>query len=77
MDLRDCMGVPEAAQALGFTPQRIRQMLAEDPPKLDGIKFGRDWLVSRASVDAAVEQRQPSEPIADEVDAYEAKGGVW
>lgn len=77
MEINDAMSVPEAAEALGFSQQRIRQMLAEDPPKLDGLKFGRDWLVSRESVDAAVEQRRPPERSAVDLDAYEAKGGVW
>jgi excisionase family DNA binding protein len=42
------MSTNEAATALGVSPARVRQLLAEGG--LDGVKAGRDWLVSRASV---------------------------
>lgn len=44
------MTAAEAAAALGVSAQRIRQMLHPDHAQLVGVKVGRDWLVSRASV---------------------------
>ena len=42
--------VAEAAEYLGVTVGRVRQLLAEDPPRLLGRKVGGAWLVSFASV---------------------------
>lgn len=46
------LSVPQAADRLGVSEQRVRQLLASDPPKLAGQKVGRDWLVDAASVTA-------------------------
>lgn len=45
------LGSADVAEALGVSPQRVRQLL--DSGKLPGRKVGRDWLVTRE----AVEQR--------------------
>lgn len=72
------MSVPDAAVALDVSVQRVRQMLTEDPPKLRGLKFGRDWLVDRKSVDEVVNQRRASlEASTADLDALDARGGVW
>jgi excisionase family DNA binding protein len=42
------LSVPAAAEQLGVSEQRIRQLLSAG--KLIGTKVGRDWLVSAASV---------------------------
>jgi excisionase family DNA binding protein len=42
------LGSAEVAEALGVSPQRVRQLL--DSGKLPGRKVGRDWLVSREAV---------------------------
>lgn len=47
----DYISTKEAAEILGLTIQRISMLLKQG--KLIGIKpFGRDWAVSRASVEA-------------------------
>jgi excisionase family DNA binding protein len=43
------VSVPEAANILGVGQQRVRQLL--DRGKLSGRRVGRDWVVSRASVE--------------------------
>lgn len=43
------VSVPEAANMLGVGQQRVRQLL--DRGKLSGKRVGRDWVVSRASVE--------------------------
>jgi len=49
------MTVSDAAQALGVTGQRIRQLIAAG--QLDAEKVGRSvWLVSEASVTARKEK---------------------
>lgn len=50
-NLTDAMlSVPQAAERLGVSEQRVRQLLGAG--KLGGEKVGRDWLVSSASVAA-------------------------
>jgi excisionase family DNA binding protein len=43
------VSVPEAATILGVGQQRVRQLLDRD--KLSGRRVGRDWVVSRESVE--------------------------
>ena len=43
------VSVPEAAAMLGVGQQRVRQLL--DRGKLSGRRVGRDWVVSRTSVE--------------------------
>ena len=38
----------EAAELTGYSPVSVRWMVREG--KIEGQKFGRDWLVKRASV---------------------------
>lgn len=40
----------EAAEEIGLSEQRIRQLLNETPPKLRGRKTGGNWLIERRSV---------------------------
>jgi excisionase family DNA binding protein len=47
------LSVPQAAERLGISEQRVRQLLTGS--KLDGEKVGRDWLVTEDSV-----SRRPS-----------------
>lgn len=41
--------VPEAAELLGVTQQRVRFLIRRR--KLPGWKLGRDWIVSRSAVE--------------------------
>lgn len=46
------VGVPEAAERLGVSQQRVRQLLDLGVPRgLAGTKVGRDWLVSTTSIE--------------------------
>jgi excisionase family DNA binding protein len=53
------VGVPEAAEMLGISQQRVRQLLGQ-PDGLTGHKPGRDWLVSRKSIEARLAKRIPT-----------------
>ena len=48
-DLDDYMTSEVAAKKLGFNVKSIRNML--NAKTLDGIKLGREWLVSKKSVE--------------------------
>ena len=48
-DLAEFMTTHEAAEKLGFHVKSIPLMIKNK--KLDGVRFGRAWLVSRKSVD--------------------------
>ena len=48
-DLADYMTTEEAAKRLGYHLESIRRMLRDK--ELDGVKLGREWLVSRKSVE--------------------------
>jgi excisionase family DNA binding protein len=48
-DLNEFMTTREAAKTLGFHVKTIPMMLRNK--RLDGIRFGRSWLVSKKSVD--------------------------
>lgn len=48
-DLSEFMTTQEAAEILGFHVKRIPTMVRNKT--LDGIRFGRAWLVSKKSVD--------------------------
>ena len=48
-DLNEFMTTKEAAQKLGFNVRSIPSMMKDN--ELDGVRFGRAWLVSRKSVD--------------------------
>lgn len=39
----------EAARLLGYTVQHVRRLVRDG--KLQGVKLGRDWVLSRDSVD--------------------------
>ncbi len=47
-DLAEFMTTREAAKKLGFNARSIPYMIKEGT--LDGVRFGRAWLVSRRSV---------------------------
>lgn len=47
-DLNEFMTTQEAAQKLGFNVRSIPYMVKSKT--LDGVRFGRSWLVSRKSV---------------------------
>ena len=47
-DLAEFMTTQEAAKALGFHVKRVPTMVKNKT--LEGIRFGRAWLVSRKSV---------------------------
>lgn len=47
----DFMTSKDAADELGLSEQRIRQLLTETPPKLRGSKVGGNWLIERRSVE--------------------------
>jgi excisionase family DNA binding protein len=47
-DLAEFMTTQEAADKLGFHTKSIPQMISKK--RLDGIRFGRAWLVSKKSV---------------------------
>lgn len=42
--------VNQAAELLGMTPQSVRQAINDD--RLRAQKFGRDWQIKRADVEA-------------------------
>ena len=48
-DLNEFMTTKEAAEKLGFHVRSIPKMLRDNI--LEGERFGRDWLVSRKSID--------------------------
>ncbi len=48
-DLAEFMTTQEAADKLGFHVKSIPKMVRDNV--LEGVRFGRDWLVSRKSVD--------------------------
>ncbi len=48
-DLTEFMTTQEAANKLGFHVRSIPKMVRDKI--LDGVRFGRDWLVSRKSVE--------------------------
>lgn len=47
----DSMTVGEAAEFLGLSEPRVRQLLTEEQPKLSGRKAGKSWAVSRKSAE--------------------------
>ena len=53
----DVVSVPEAAVLLLITTVTVRNLIADGT--LDGVKRGRDWWVTRASVDAEFARRYP------------------
>lgn len=48
---RDYMTTSEAAEMLGVSDSRVRQLRIDGV--LTGVKRGRDWLLDRQSVEAA------------------------
>lgn len=50
----------EAAQRLGVTDRRVRQLIEEGA--LKGEKIGRDYLVDEESVEAAKKRPKPGRP---------------
>jgi excisionase family DNA binding protein len=42
------LAVADAARALGYTPQHVRRLLRER--RLEGLRIGRVWAVSRDAV---------------------------
>ena len=56
--IADCVSTHEAAKKLGYTVQHTRLLIRQG--ELEGIKFGRDWLVVRESVQAHLKHRARS-----------------
>lgn len=55
-DLEDFVTTKEAAELLGVGRQRIYDLIHDE--RLEAIKIGRDWLVSRESIEN-FERAQP------------------
>ena len=55
-DLAEFMTTQEAAKVLGFHVKRIPTMVRNKT--LDGVRFGRAWLVSRKSVQAYLKKTE-------------------
>lgn len=53
-DLAEFMSTQEAADKLGFHVKSIPLMVRNKT--LEGVRFGRAWLVSRKSVDAYIRE---------------------
>jgi excisionase family DNA binding protein len=53
-DLEEFMTTQEAAEKLGFHVKSIPSMMKDK--ELDGIRFGKVWLVSRKSVQEYLEK---------------------
>lgn len=53
-DLDEFMTTKEAADKLGFHVKSIPKMVRDDI--LNGVRFGRAWLVSRKSVDEYIKK---------------------
>jgi len=53
-DLAEYMTTQEAAQVLGFHVKSIPSMMKDK--ELDGVRFGKVWLVSRKSVQEYLEK---------------------
>jgi excisionase family DNA binding protein len=47
--------VPELAERLGVTPQRIRQLI--DSHELEAVKYGRDWIITDSEVQRVLKVR--------------------
>jgi excisionase family DNA binding protein len=62
----DLLSVTDAAESLGVSGQRVRQLLEDG--KLAGVKIGATWSVLRTAVeqrsDTAVRQTEPAEVTA-------------
>ncbi len=63
-DLDEFMTTKEAAEKLGFHVKTIPGMMKDK--ELDGIRFGRTWLVSRKSVDDYGQSEGYVEPSSSE-----------
>jgi excisionase family DNA binding protein len=50
----------EAAELTGYHPVHIRRLMREG--LIEGKKFGRDWMVNRASVQAYIDKMQELGP---------------
>ncbi|HJS19311.1 MAG TPA: helix-turn-helix domain-containing protein [Anaerolineales bacterium] len=53
-DLAEFMTTQEAAEKLGFHVKSIPKMVRDNV--LEGVRFGRAWLVSRKSVDEYIKK---------------------
>ena len=53
-DLAEFMTTQEAAEKLGFNVRSIPYMIKNET--LEGVRFGRSWLVSRKSVQAYIKK---------------------
>lgn len=53
---REQITTDQAAEMLGITARRVRQMIADD--QLTGIRVGRSWTVERLQVEATAETKR-------------------
>lgn len=49
--------VPRAAEELGLSPRRVRQMLADG--QLDGHRIGRNWVIDSRGIERVRRRREP------------------
>lgn len=61
----------EAAERLGVTDRRVRQMIEDGI--LKGEKVGRDYLIDEDSLEAAKERPKPGRPTKKATDKSTAK----
>lgn len=52
------MGVAEAAEYLGVSPRRVRQMLSDG--QIDGQRVGREWVMEEHALRIAATHRRPA-----------------
>jgi excisionase family DNA binding protein len=51
MDQSDCLSVGQAAQQLGYSPRRVRQLLREGKLQGHKVERGRKWLIPKQAMD--------------------------
>ncbi len=54
--------VQDAADRLGVSNSRVRQLLLYGPLKGKGIKAGRDWRIRPEDLEAVRDRRPPGRP---------------
>src|SRR5919106_1689036 len=51
VDQSDCLSVRQAAQQLGYSPRRVRQLLREGKLQGHKVEGGRKWLIPKPAMD--------------------------
>ena len=50
IETNEWLDTAEAGKKLGLDPDSVKRYCNSDPPRLNGVKFGRSWMIHKDEI---------------------------